>query len=107
MFVAFDCYLVRFHLLILCFHVYFVAAARWKSIHLTQSLRSATAATATASAASKPSPPPPKVENNKIEVFVDDKPVLCDPGMTVLQACSLVGVEVPRQVFPALLPFIY
>ena len=72
-----------------------VAAARWKSIHLTESLRSPTAATATANTAAKPSPPPPK-EDNRIEVFVDGKPVLCDPGMTVLQACSLVGVEIPR-----------
>lgn len=32
----------------------------------------------------------------KIEVFVDDKPVWVDPGTTVLQACALVGVEIPR-----------
>lgn len=35
---------------------------------------------------------PPK----KVEVFVDDKPVLVDPGTTVLQACAMVGVEIPR-----------
>lgn len=32
----------------------------------------------------------------KIEVFIDDKPVLVDPGTTVLQAAALVGVEIPR-----------
>jgi NADH dehydrogenase (ubiquinone) Fe-S protein 1 len=32
----------------------------------------------------------------KLEVYVDDKKVLCDPGMTILQACSLVGVDIPR-----------
>lgn len=32
----------------------------------------------------------------KIEVFIDDKPVLVDPGSTVLQAAALVGVEIPR-----------
>ena len=32
----------------------------------------------------------------KVEVFVDDKPILVDPGTTVLQACAMVGVEIPR-----------
>lgn len=32
----------------------------------------------------------------KVEVFVDDKPVLVDPGCTVLQACAEAGVEIPR-----------
>ncbi|XP_036318118.1 NADH-ubiquinone oxidoreductase 75 kDa subunit, mitochondrial [Rhagoletis pomonella] len=32
----------------------------------------------------------------KIEVFVDDVPVKVLPGTTVLQACALVGVEIPR-----------
>ncbi|KAB0792929.1 hypothetical protein PPYR_12549 [Photinus pyralis] len=32
----------------------------------------------------------------QIEVFIDDKPVLVDPGTTVLQAAALVGVEIPR-----------
>lgn len=32
----------------------------------------------------------------KIEVFIDDKPVLVEPGTTVLQAAALVGVEIPR-----------
>ncbi len=30
------------------------------------------------------------------EVFIDDKKVLVDPGTTILQACSLVGVDIPR-----------
>lgn len=32
----------------------------------------------------------------KIEVFVDDKSVLVDPGTTVLQAAAQSGVEIPR-----------
>lgn len=32
----------------------------------------------------------------KIEVFVDDKPVMVAPGTTVLQAAAMVGVEIPR-----------
>lgn len=36
----------------------------------------------------------PKPE--KIEVFIDGKSVLVDPGMTILQACALVGVDIPR-----------
>lgn len=32
----------------------------------------------------------------RIEVFVDDKKVLVEPGMTILQACALVGVDIPR-----------
>lgn len=35
-----------------------------------------------------------KVE--KFEVFIDDKPVLVEPGTTVLQAAAMVGVEIPR-----------
>ncbi|KAL4222175.1 NADH dehydrogenase Fe-S protein subunit 1 ndufs1 [Mactra antiquata] len=32
----------------------------------------------------------------KLEVFVDDKPVLVEPGTTILQACADAGVEIPR-----------
>jgi len=32
----------------------------------------------------------------KVEVFVNDKKVLVDPGTTVLQACAMVGIEIPR-----------
>lgn len=32
----------------------------------------------------------------KIEVFIDDKPVMVAPGTTVLQAAAMVGVEIPR-----------
>lgn len=35
---------------------------------------------------------PPK----QLEVFVDGQPLLVDPGTTVLQACEMVGVEIPR-----------
>ncbi|ESO01146.1 hypothetical protein HELRODRAFT_185731 [Helobdella robusta] len=34
--------------------------------------------------------------SNKVEVFVDDKPVMVDPSCTVLQACAVAGVEIPR-----------
>lgn len=43
------------------------------------------------SAAAVPSKAP-----EKIEVFIDDIPVLVDPGTTVLQAAAQVGVEIPR-----------
>lgn len=33
---------------------------------------------------------------DKVELFVDDKPVYVDPGTTVLQACAEAGVEIPR-----------
>ncbi|GAB1603379.1 NADH-ubiquinone oxidoreductase 75 kDa subunit, mitochondrial-like, partial [Argonauta hians] len=32
----------------------------------------------------------------KVELFVDDKPVYVEPGTTVLQACAEAGVEIPR-----------
>ncbi|CAG0921577.1 unnamed protein product [Notodromas monacha] len=36
------------------------------------------------------------VNHEKIEVFIDDKPVMVEPGTTVLQAAAMVGVEIPR-----------
>lgn len=45
-----------------------------------------------ASSASNGSNEPPK----KVEVFVDGKSVMVDPGTTVLAACAMVGVEIPR-----------
>ena len=38
----------------------------------------------------------PTPADNRVEVFVDDKRVLVQPGMTVLQACAEAGVEIPR-----------
>lgn len=32
----------------------------------------------------------------KVEVFIDDKPVYVDPGTTVLQAAAIAGIEIPR-----------
>jgi len=32
----------------------------------------------------------------KVEVFINDKPVMVDPGMTILQACAVAGIDVPR-----------
>lgn len=43
------------------------------------------------SAAAAASEPP-----KKLEVFVDGQPLMVDPGTTVLQACAMVGVEIPR-----------
>ncbi|XP_043987362.1 NADH-ubiquinone oxidoreductase 75 kDa subunit, mitochondrial-like [Gambusia affinis] len=33
---------------------------------------------------------------NLLEVFVDGKPVMVEPGTTVLQACEKVGMQIPR-----------
>ncbi|KAG7227618.1 hypothetical protein INR49_005433 [Caranx melampygus] len=43
-----------------------------------------TAATATAAA------------SNLVEVFVDGKPIMVEPGTTVLQACEKAGMQIPR-----------
>ena len=48
--------------------------------------------TATVAAASNEAP-------KKLEVFVDGTPMLVDPGTTVLQACALAGVEIPRYCY--------
>lgn len=32
----------------------------------------------------------------KIEIFIDDKPVHVEPGTTVLQAAAMIGIEIPR-----------
>ncbi|OQV22638.1 NADH-ubiquinone oxidoreductase 75 kDa subunit, mitochondrial [Hypsibius exemplaris] len=40
--------------------------------------------------------PPAVVPDNRVELFIDDKRVLCEPGTTVLQAAAMVGVEIPR-----------
>ncbi|KAJ8282161.1 hypothetical protein COCON_G00046800 [Conger conger] len=34
--------------------------------------------------------------SNLVEVFVDGKPVMVEPGTTVLQACERMGVQIPR-----------
>ncbi|XP_010893227.2 NADH-ubiquinone oxidoreductase 75 kDa subunit, mitochondrial isoform X1 [Esox lucius] len=38
----------------------------------------------------------PAAVSNLVEVFVDGKPVMVEPGTTVLQACEKVGVQIPR-----------
>ncbi|XKL66936.1 hypothetical protein PGB90_010356 [Kerria lacca] len=38
----------------------------------------------------------PSAEQTLLEVYIDDKKVLVEPGTTVLQAAALVGVEIPR-----------
>ncbi|CAH8468838.1 unnamed protein product [Heterobilharzia americana] len=53
--------------------------------------------TSTTKSSTAPSPPPPvQPASQQIEVLVDGKPVLCEPGMTILQACALAGVQIPR-----------
>lgn len=34
--------------------------------------------------------------SNLLEVFVDGRPIMVEPGTTVLQACEKVGVQIPR-----------
>nr|CAB3264268.1 NADH-ubiquinone oxidoreductase 75 kDa subunit, mitochondrial-like [Phallusia mammillata] len=34
--------------------------------------------------------------DDKVEVFVNDKPVYVKPGSTVLQACEIAGIQIPR-----------
>jgi len=38
----------------------------------------------------------PSKAPEKVEVFIDDIPVMVEPGTTVLQAAAMVGVEIPR-----------
>ncbi|KAK6165367.1 hypothetical protein SNE40_022308 [Patella caerulea] len=38
----------------------------------------------------------PAAVPDKLEVFIDGKPVYVEPGTTVLQACAAGGVEIPR-----------
>lgn len=35
-------------------------------------------------------------KSEKIEIYINDQKVLADPGMTILQACSLIGIDIPR-----------
>uniref|UniRef100_A0A2C9JNV6 NADH-ubiquinone oxidoreductase 75 kDa subunit, mitochondrial n=1 Tax=Biomphalaria glabrata TaxID=6526 RepID=A0A2C9JNV6_BIOGL len=44
--------------------------------------------------ATKSTQPAPAPE--LVEVFIDDKQVFVEPGTTVLQACAVAGVEIPR-----------
>jgi len=41
----------------------------------------------------------PAAAPQKLEVFIDDKRVLVDPGTTILQAAQMVGIEIPRFCF--------
>lgn len=38
----------------------------------------------------------PKPDPNLIEVFIDDKKLLVEKGITILEAAALAGVEIPR-----------
>ena len=35
-------------------------------------------------------------QQERIEIFINDKPVLVDPKMTIFQACQQEGIVVPR-----------
>ena len=35
----------------------------------------------------------------QVEVFIDDKRVLVDPGTTILQACAVLGIDIPRYCY--------
>ena len=35
----------------------------------------------------------------KVEVFINDQKVLVNPGTTILQACAMVGVQIPRYCY--------
>ncbi|CAH8591996.1 unnamed protein product [Dicrocoelium dendriticum] len=67
-----------------------------RTAHIKTAASSAAAAVSTTGSEPKPRSPPPPPSLVKIEVFVDGKPVMCDPRMTVLQACAVAGVQIPR-----------
>jgi NADH dehydrogenase (ubiquinone) Fe-S protein 1 len=54
-------------------------------------IQHALSALQTANKSTTPAPSP-----NLVEVFVDDKQIFVEPGTTVLQACAVAGVEIPR-----------
>uniref|UniRef100_A0A0B7AB99 NADH-ubiquinone oxidoreductase 75 kDa subunit, mitochondrial n=2 Tax=Arion vulgaris TaxID=1028688 RepID=A0A0B7AB99_9EUPU len=62
----------------------------WPLGHVAR-LQKALRAVQTASKSTQPVPSP-----NLVEVFVDDKQIFVEPGTTVLQACAVAGVEIPR-----------
>lgn len=81
-------------------------AAGVRRVHSRPALQKPEAA---ATAAEEPAPPPPPPRNpvggarvefakpeDAIEVFVDGYPVKIPKGMTVLQACEVAGVDIPR-----------
>lgn len=38
----------------------------------------------------------PKQDPNLVEIFIDDKKLLVEKGITILEAAALAGVEIPR-----------
>ncbi|GLU10637.1 hypothetical protein SLE2022_274250 [Rubroshorea leprosula] len=78
-----------------------------RSIVTKPELQSPDASAAAAAAQPEPTPPPPRKPvagarvhfanpDDAIEVFVDGYPVKIPKGMTVLQACEVAGVDIPR-----------
>ena len=47
-------------------------------------------------APSGPAAPALPVVSSQVEVYIDDKMVMVEPGTTILQAAALTGVEIPR-----------
>ncbi|XP_023524971.1 NADH dehydrogenase [ubiquinone] iron-sulfur protein 1, mitochondrial [Cucurbita pepo subsp. pepo] len=79
----------------------------FRPIVSTSELHNADAASAAQAQADPAPPPPPRTPvggarvhfsspEDAIEVFVDGYPVKIPKGMTVLQACEIAGVDIPR-----------
>ncbi|CAO1379971.1 unnamed protein product [Diamesa serratosioi] len=63
---------------------------------LTRAIALATPSRAAPLVAIRSSSNAPAKAPEKIEVFVDDQPVMVLPGTTVLQAAAMIGIEIPR-----------
>eukprot|EP00794_Sanderia_malayensis_P003367 gene3367-3856_t len=63
------------------------------NVHIRRTLPSLWACVKSSSSAA------PQQKPQKLEVFVNNKKVLVDPGTTVLQACAMVGIEIPRYCY--------
>lgn len=81
--------------------------SRFRPIVTKPGLQSPDASAAAPAAQPEPTPPPPKKPvggarvhftnpDDALEVFVDGFPVKIPKGMTVLQACEIAGVDIPR-----------
>lgn len=81
--------------------------SRFRPIVTKPELQSSDASATAAATQPEPTPPPPRNPvagarvhftnpDDAIEVFVDGFPVKIPKGMTVLQACEIAGVDIPR-----------
>ena len=64
-----------------------LAVTRTKSVRSTSTSNDSKQAAAATAAAEKP---------KMIEIIIDDKPVLVEPGTTILEAAARIGIEIPR-----------